>query len=153
MLLELDESQHSERTVFIPPPEPDPNHPPILYKTFQLDSKLMRPQKNFHLRNIALNTFGIAPGSPMARRTKHEIKVAQRMARKQVRRQKYSIIFILFFCFFVIILDEISRQLSQNVGDAVYLTHVIVYGFYTCQPCCRCPVSQQIYCIKLTKCL
>ncbi|XP_032452494.1 DENN domain-containing protein Crag isoform X1 [Nasonia vitripennis] len=83
MLLELDESQHSERTVFIPPPEPDPNQPPILYKTFELDSKLMRPQKNFHLRNVALNTFGIAPGSPMARRTKHEIKVAQRMARKQ----------------------------------------------------------------------
>ena len=84
MLLELDESQHSERTVFIPPPETDPNQPPIVYKTFKLDSKLMRPQKNLHLKNPALSAFGMAPGSPMARRTKHEIKVAQRMARKQV---------------------------------------------------------------------
>ena len=85
MLLELDESQHSERTVFIPPPEPGLNQSSITYKTFKLDVTLMRPQKNIYLKNPALTTFGIAPGSPIARRTKHEIKVAQRMARKQVR--------------------------------------------------------------------
>ncbi|XP_011506517.1 PREDICTED: DENN domain-containing protein 4C isoform X2 [Ceratosolen solmsi marchali] len=81
--LELDESQHSERTVFIPPPESGINQSAIMYEKFKLDHKLMRPQKNFHLKNPALNTFGMAPGSPMARRTKYEIKVAQRMARKQ----------------------------------------------------------------------
>ena len=84
ILLELDESQHSERTVFIPPPEPGLNQPPVTYSNFNLDSKLMRPQKNIYLKNPALTTFGIAPGSPIARRTKHEIKVAQRKARKQV---------------------------------------------------------------------
>ncbi|XP_023245417.1 DENN domain-containing protein 4C-like isoform X2 [Copidosoma floridanum] len=83
MLLELDESQHSERTVFIPPPEPGLNQPPIVYDTFKLDTKLMRPQKSFILKNPAFNSFSMTPGSPMARRTKHEIKVAQRMARKQ----------------------------------------------------------------------
>ncbi|XP_015176322.1 PREDICTED: DENN domain-containing protein 4C isoform X1 [Polistes dominula] len=82
-LLELDESQHSERTVFIPPPDAGPNHGLFIYKTFKLNSELMRPEKNFNLRNPALNAFGIVPGSPMARRTKHEIKVAQKMARKQ----------------------------------------------------------------------
>ncbi|XP_066582259.1 DENN domain-containing protein Crag isoform X2 [Prorops nasuta] len=82
-LLELDESQHSERTVFIPPPEAGPNQSPIVYNTFKLNQDLMRPQKNFSLKNPALSAFGIIPGSPMARRTKHEIKVAQRMARKQ----------------------------------------------------------------------
>ncbi|XP_076764946.1 DENN domain-containing protein Crag-like [Xylocopa sonorina] len=82
-LLELDESQHSERTVFIPPPEPGPNQPPIIYHTFKLNPDLIRPQKSFHLKNPNLSVFGIIPGSPMARRTKHEIKVAQRMARKQ----------------------------------------------------------------------
>ncbi|XP_058796912.1 DENN domain-containing protein Crag isoform X2 [Phymastichus coffea] len=82
-LLELDESQHSERTVFIPPPEPGPNQTFITYDTFKLDSKLMRPQKNFHLKNPTICTLGMVPGSPMARRTKHEIKIAQRMARKQ----------------------------------------------------------------------
>ncbi|KAK2587963.1 hypothetical protein KPH14_004046 [Odynerus spinipes] len=82
-LLELDESQHSERTVFIPPPEAGPNQGPFTYKTFKLNPEFMRPEKNFNLRNAALNAFSIIPGSPMARRTKHEIKVAQKMARKQ----------------------------------------------------------------------
>ncbi|KAL0114056.1 hypothetical protein PUN28_011401 [Cardiocondyla obscurior] len=82
-LLELDESQHSERTVFIPPPEAGTNQTPIIYKSFKLNPDLMRPQKNFCLKNPSLSAFGMVPGSPMARRTKHEIKVAQRMARKQ----------------------------------------------------------------------
>ncbi|XP_011331816.2 DENN domain-containing protein Crag isoform X3 [Ooceraea biroi] len=82
-LLELDESQHSERTVFIPPPEAGTNQTPLIYKSFKLNPDLMRPQKNFCLRNPSLSAFGMVPGSPMARRTKHEIKVAQRMARKQ----------------------------------------------------------------------
>lgn len=82
--LELDESHHSERTVFIPPPEAGTNQVPIMYKSFKLNPDLMRPQKNFCLKNPSLSAFGIVPGSPMARRTKQEIKVAQRMARKQV---------------------------------------------------------------------
>lgn len=84
MFLELDESQHSERTVFIPPPEAGNNQPAILYKTFKLNPDLMKPQKNLNLKNPNLSAFAMTPGSPMARRTKHEIKVAQRMARKQV---------------------------------------------------------------------
>ncbi|XP_033210496.1 DENN domain-containing protein Crag isoform X2 [Belonocnema kinseyi] len=83
MLLELDESQHSERTVFIPSPEAGPNQHKIIYKTFKLNPELMRSQKNFSLINPTLSALTIVPGSPMARRTKHEIKVAQRMARKQ----------------------------------------------------------------------
>uniref|UniRef100_A0ABD2WNI0 UDENN domain-containing protein n=1 Tax=Trichogramma kaykai TaxID=54128 RepID=A0ABD2WNI0_9HYME len=84
MLLEMDmESQHSERTVFIPPPEADPHQEPVVYTTFKLNSKLMRPRKNCFLKNPAIAAIGIVPGSPMARRTQQEIKVAQRMARKQ----------------------------------------------------------------------
>ncbi|CAB0035742.1 unnamed protein product [Trichogramma brassicae] len=84
MLLEMDmESQHSERTVFIPPPEADPHQEPVVYATFKLNSKLMRPRKNCFLKNPAIAAIGIVPGSPMARRTQQEIKVAQRMARKQ----------------------------------------------------------------------
>ncbi|XP_053994404.1 DENN domain-containing protein Crag isoform X3 [Hylaeus volcanicus] len=82
-LLELDESQHSERTVFIPPPEAGLNQAPIVYRTFKLNPDLIRPQKHLNIKNTNLCAFGIIPGSPMARRTKHEIKVAQRMARKQ----------------------------------------------------------------------
>lgn len=100
--LELDESQHSERTVFIPPPEPGQNQQPIIYKTFKLNPELMRPQKNMTFKNPALSAFGIIPGSPMARRTKHEIKVAQRMARRQVCVYIYSFIYsIIIFKLFI----------------------------------------------------
>lgn len=94
-LLELDESQHSERTVFIPPPEAGLNQSSIIYRTFKLNPDLIRPQKNFNLRNPNLSAFGIVPGSPMARRTKHEIKVAQRMARKQVWTFERNRVFLL----------------------------------------------------------
>ena len=56
----------------------------------------MRVQKNLSLKNPALSAFGMIPGSPMARRTKHEIKVAQRMARKQVC---YDISYVTFFIY------------------------------------------------------
>ena len=88
ILLELDESQHSERTVYIAPPEAGKT--PIIYKLFKLNPDLMRPQKNFCLKNPSLSAFGMVPGSPMARRTKHEIKVAQRMARKQVSKSDFT---------------------------------------------------------------
>lgn len=83
MLLELDESQHSERTVFIPPPEAATNVQQIIYDTFKLNPDLMKPQKHVNLKNPVFSDFTIVPGSPMARRTKHEIKIAQKMARKQ----------------------------------------------------------------------
>lgn len=35
-----------------------------------------------HLAGQRLSSSGLLPGSPMARRTKHEIKVAARLARK-----------------------------------------------------------------------
>lgn len=102
-LLELDESQHSERTVFIPPPEAGPIQSPIVYRTFKLNPDLIRPQKNFNIGNPNLSAFGIVPGSPMARRTKHEIKVAQRMARKQVNIQ-----------FLIVIVLNIFSNIKQN---------------------------------------
>lgn len=97
MLLELDESQHSERTVFIPPPESGPNQSPVVYTSFKIDPKLMRPQKNFLLKSAAFTALGIAPGSPMARRTKHEIKIAQRMARKYKMVRKVILFLVVSF--------------------------------------------------------
>ncbi|XP_023245418.1 DENN domain-containing protein 4C [Copidosoma floridanum] len=82
MLLEFDESQHSERTVVIPSPEPRLNQPPMIYDNFKLDSKLMK--SNSRLNRSSVNAFDVAlNNSPMTCRTKHEIKVAQRMARTQ----------------------------------------------------------------------
>ncbi|KDR07911.1 C-myc promoter-binding protein [Zootermopsis nevadensis] len=82
-LLELDESHQSERTVFILPPEPNGLPPGRMYsyKSFMLDPLLFsRKELTFH--NLGSRLSGVVPGSPMARRTKHEIKSAQKLARK-----------------------------------------------------------------------
>ncbi|XP_014255544.1 DENN domain-containing protein 4C isoform X2 [Cimex lectularius] len=86
-LLEVDDSHQSERTVIIMPPEPTGQI--YTYQGFNLNHNLL--QLN-HFNNLLSSSkdkkssrhsgSGIAPGSPMARRTKHEIKAAQRLARK-----------------------------------------------------------------------
>ncbi|XP_075224805.1 DENN domain-containing protein Crag isoform X2 [Lycorma delicatula] len=84
-LIELDESHQSERTMFIVPPEqsgqPVVSH---IYESFKLDPELFCIQKKETkgTPSCRVSSGGLAPGSPMARRTKHEIKSAQKLARK-----------------------------------------------------------------------
>uniref|UniRef100_A0A8C4X4N3 DENN domain containing 4B n=1 Tax=Erpetoichthys calabaricus TaxID=27687 RepID=A0A8C4X4N3_ERPCA len=86
-LIDLDETHSGEHTVFIMPPEvpqgPDGNECPALYRydVFPLlKSELFdRPQDL-----LKLQAKGSAPSSPAPRRTKQEIKLAQK------RAQKYS---------------------------------------------------------------
>ncbi|NXN93330.1 DEN4C protein, partial [Rhinopomastus cyanomelas] len=89
-LIELDESQKSEHTVFIMPPEPPADdgqdrEPKYSYKNFpRLDFKLFdRPQE------LKLSFSRHPPGSSisnspalMAKRTKQEIKTAHKLAKK-----------------------------------------------------------------------
>lgn len=103
-LLELDDSHHSERTVFVTPPEPVGLPPNVTY-TYEmfgtLDPALMirqpdesagfdpnllgvagsglKPRSNSGLTS---GSIGPAPNSPLARRTKHEIKNSQKFAKK-----------------------------------------------------------------------
>ncbi|KAK6640985.1 hypothetical protein RUM44_012684 [Polyplax serrata] len=80
---DIEESHRSERTVFIPPPEPNGLPPGVLYnyQAFNLDGNLF---KNKDIKNV-LNVPNSenTPGSPMARRTKHEVKSAQKLARRK----------------------------------------------------------------------
>lgn len=164
-LLELDESQHSERTVFIPPPEAGSNKKPLIYKTFKLNPELMRPQKNLSLKNPALTAFSMVPGSPMARRTKHEIKVAQKMARKQVgyhtltrssKLEKFNLQSIKVMNLKIItqlIYQSVNRQLYQKDGPGVCWELAIVYGSYICLLCCKCRVNLRLFYTKPTSCL
>ncbi|XP_074851074.1 DENN domain-containing protein 4C [Carettochelys insculpta] len=89
-LIELDESQKSEHTVFIMPPEPPPLNeqdraPKYSYKNFpRLDLELFdRPQAFKHSFNRH-PVGGIISNSPalMAKRTKQEIKTAHKLAKK-----------------------------------------------------------------------
>uniref|UniRef100_A0A8C5G5I2 DENN/MADD domain containing 4B n=1 Tax=Gouania willdenowi TaxID=441366 RepID=A0A8C5G5I2_GOUWI len=86
-LIDLDETQSGEHTVCIMPPEdpqePDGSESPALYsyETFpSLKLELFdRPQDK-----LRVPTKGSAPSSPAPRRTKQEIKLAQKRAQKYV---------------------------------------------------------------------
>uniref|UniRef100_A0A670ZIZ8 DENN domain containing 4C n=1 Tax=Pseudonaja textilis TaxID=8673 RepID=A0A670ZIZ8_PSETE len=89
-LIEFDESQKSEHTVFIMPPEPPPDDgqerlPKYSYKTFpKLELKLFdRPQdlKLAFKRHPAKSNISNSPAL-MAKRTKQEIKAAHKLAKR-----------------------------------------------------------------------
>ncbi|XP_012934851.1 DENN domain-containing protein 4B [Aplysia californica] len=82
-LIEIDNTHTSERTVFIMPPEPTglPEGIKYSYNGFpELKSELFLPKKTESLIVPAKPT---CPNSPLARRTKQEVKSAQKMALQQ----------------------------------------------------------------------
>ncbi|XP_060618414.2 DENN domain-containing protein 4C isoform X1 [Anolis sagrei] len=89
-LIELDESQKSEHTVFIMPPEPPPEDeqerlPKYSYKTFpRLELKLFDRPRELRLSFRRHPVGGNVLNSPalMAKRTKQEIKAAHKLAKR-----------------------------------------------------------------------
>ncbi|XP_019514611.1 PREDICTED: DENN domain-containing protein 4C isoform X1 [Hipposideros armiger] len=89
-LIELDDSQRSEHTVFITPPEPPPDDgkdlsPKYSYKYFpRLDLKLFDRPQELKLRFNRHPTGNSITNSPalMAKRTKQEIKTAHKLAKR-----------------------------------------------------------------------
>lgn len=79
-LIEPDALHKSDRTIFVLPPEATTENK-IVYNSFTLDEGLLTGRKRNHLSSLYQTP---TPGSPMARRTKHEIKSAQKWARKCV---------------------------------------------------------------------
>ncbi|XP_076260425.1 DENN domain-containing protein Crag isoform X2 [Rhynchophorus ferrugineus] len=82
-LIELESVHKSDRTVFVLPPQKVNDHDTYEYSHFSLNPLLLRSDKT---KNELPNFYQtVLPGSPMARRTKHEIKSAQKLARKYQR--------------------------------------------------------------------
>ncbi|KAM4707264.1 DENN domain-containing protein 4C [Discoglossus pictus] len=89
-LIELDDSQKSEHTVFVMPPEPLPEDgpdpiPKYSYKSFpRLDYALFDRTREQYLKFNGHTPGGRATDSPqfIAKRTKQEIKTAHKLARK-----------------------------------------------------------------------
>lgn len=81
--VDWDTSHSSERTKIILPPDFQSTTPgqTFTYSRFVLDPLLLKQSRKTLLSNFA-HSAALTPGSPMARRTKHEIKIAQKMARK-----------------------------------------------------------------------
>ncbi|XP_059175124.1 C-myc promoter-binding protein-like isoform X1 [Physella acuta] len=108
-LIEIDNSQMSERTVFIMPPEPVnlPEGVKYSYNGFpELNQELFLANKKSVL---PVPTKATCPNSPLARRTKQEVKSAQKVAQQQVGNPKlwakclvsycYSLWFVVFPAF------------------------------------------------------
>ncbi|XP_058115826.1 DENN domain-containing protein Crag [Anopheles ziemanni] len=117
-LIEWDAGQNgSERTKFILPPECQPGLPDqtYSYNSFMLNSLLLKQSR----RNVHDNTVphysSLAPGSPMARRTKHEIKTAQKLARKHQANPEHWAKHLLATCYsmYFIVLPSL---ISENSG-------------------------------------
>lgn len=111
--VDWDTGQSSDRTKFILPPECQPGvEQSIKYTSFTLDPTLLQSSsRKTHLTKFAQNGI-CAPGSPMARRTKHEIKIAQKIAQKSQKRPQTWAQFVLGTCYSVyfLVLPSIVLQ-------------------------------------------
>ncbi|XP_060055607.1 DENN domain-containing protein 4C isoform X2 [Erinaceus europaeus] len=106
-LIELDDSQKSEHTVFIMPPEPPPDDGKDLSQTYsytffpRLDLKLFdRPQelKLCFSRHPTGNSITNSP-SLMAKRTKQEIKTAHKLAKRCYMNPPQWAKFLFSYCY------------------------------------------------------
>lgn len=86
--IEWETSNDSERTKIVLPPDCQPGSAntkgSFVYDTFSLDPILLKHSKRTHLSNFVASQgpSHLTPGSPLARRTKHEIKASHKLARK-----------------------------------------------------------------------
>ncbi|XP_036319544.1 DENN domain-containing protein Crag isoform X3 [Rhagoletis pomonella] len=89
-LVDWESGQNSERTKYIFPPDSvgpkqvDNSGVVYNYAKFTLNPSLLKSSKKTALTNFLQQQLNgsLAPGSPIARRTKHEIKLSHKMARR-----------------------------------------------------------------------
>ncbi|XP_049281362.1 DENN domain-containing protein Crag isoform X1 [Anopheles funestus] len=116
-LIEWDSGQSSERTKFILPPECQPGLPDQMYAydSFSLDAMLLKETRRSVLDNVLQQHNSLAPGSPMARRTKHEIKTAQKLARKHQGNPELWAKHLLATCYSIYFI-VLPSLISENTG-------------------------------------
>uniref|UniRef100_A0A182SMT4 UDENN domain-containing protein n=1 Tax=Anopheles maculatus TaxID=74869 RepID=A0A182SMT4_9DIPT len=117
-LIEWDSGQSSERTKFILPPECQPGLPDQLYaySSFSLDAMLLKETRRSVMDNVLQHhNNSLAPGSPMARRTKHEIKTAQKLARKHQGNPELWAKHLLATCYSIYFI-VLPSLISENTG-------------------------------------
>lgn len=115
--VEYDTGHSSERTKYILPPEaPDGLTEPSHYESFALNPSLLKRSLRTYLTNFAQTAGSLAPGSPLARRTKHEIKIAQKLARKCQTLPQTWAKYLLATCYsiYFLVLPSILQQTPSN---------------------------------------
>uniref|UniRef100_T1GRB7 UDENN domain-containing protein n=1 Tax=Megaselia scalaris TaxID=36166 RepID=T1GRB7_MEGSC len=117
-LVDWESNQNSsERTKIILPPDNIEivNGDGYTYESFILDPTLLKFSKKSYLQKFIQQNISTAPGSPIARRTKHEIKMAHKLARKcQTHPETWSK-YLLATCYSVYFL-VLPSMLLKNPG-------------------------------------
>lgn len=132
--LEWATTSSSDRTKFILPPDCNPGTPSMgpgfTYKRFELDVSLLKQhakQKQNHrshvsnfLANVSAASgsgVSLVPGSPLARRTKHEIKAAHKLARVSQQRPESWANYLLGTCYslyFLVLPSLLGQQATAG---------------------------------------
>lgn len=115
--VDYDFGHSSERTKFILPPEPiGGTEKTYTYTSFEMDPRLLNQTKKTITNNL-LQQASLTPGSPISRRTKHEIKSAQKMARRTQGKPEAWAKYLLGTCYsiYFIILPSIVNS-CENSG-------------------------------------
>jgi DENN domain-containing protein 4 len=93
------------------------------YTKFELNQQFLHQSRKTHLNNFLSqhNVISLAPGSPMARRTKHEIKIAQKLARKHQQQPESWAKYLLATCYsiYFIVLPSICTENSGREHDVL----------------------------------
>lgn len=125
--IDYDVGHSSERTKFILPPEVTGGaEKTYTYCSFELDSRLLNQTRKTVTSHI-MQHASLTPGSPISKRTKHEIKSAQKMARRIQGNPEAWAKYLLGTCYsiYFIILPSI---VSENSGRE----HATLRDAYDC---------------------
>lgn len=127
-LIDWDCGQNSERAKYIFPPDSLPNDGDIagtMRTTFTLNPALLKRSKS---QLPKLVNSPSAPGSPMARRTKYEIKMAQKQAKKCQLSPDSWAHHLLATCYslYFLILPSILLQSPGDISDTLKASYDVL---------------------------
>lgn len=115
--IDSDAGHSSERTKFIVPPEvTGGSEKTYTYTSFELNPRLLDQTRKTATSHV-LHHSSLTPGSPISRRTKHEIKSAQKMARRIQGNPEAWAKYILGTCYsiyFIILPSIVSENTSRE---------------------------------------
>ncbi|XP_053405869.1 C-myc promoter-binding protein-like isoform X2 [Mercenaria mercenaria] len=128
-LIELDDSSKSERTMFILPPEPVglPEGKTYSYNGFPNLCSDLFLEKNKPVRSSSKNKGQTSQHSPVARRTKQEIKTAQKLAQQYITQPPLWAKCLLSHCYslwFMVLPAYIKK--SSSVTKALSLAYDVM---------------------------
>ncbi|CAH1134526.1 unnamed protein product [Ceutorhynchus assimilis] len=135
-LLELESVHKNDRTVFVLPPQPANESDSYAYSHFILNPLLLLNSKRRN--HLPLLYHAGVPGSPMARRTKHEIKSAQKLARKCQRSPDTWARCLCGTChtlYFMILPSMLSLNLGKENAVLQQAYELLVRATYLKLPC------------------